>query len=403
MEKEKKTGVYTTGEFAKKANVSLRTIRYYDTQGILKPTSMSEAGYRLYTDEDFARLQKILTLKYLGFSLEEIADISVRDTDTGYVKRSLELQQKLIHKKIEGLKLVEEALAETAGVIENGELVDWSRMLNLIHMINMEKTLAEQYKNGNNLNIRIRLHQDYSVNPKGWFEWIFEQMPIKPHQKILEIGCGNGQLWKQQSGEEKKVKPLPADCEIILSDVSHGMIGEAKEQLGVQKGFYYQAFDCQKIPFSDETFDIVAANHVMFYVKDREKALSEIRRVLKCGGVFICSTYGQNHMREISALVKEFDKRVALSEVNLYEVFGLENGKSQLEAYFKSVETRIYEDELHVDKVEPLIDYIMSCHGNQHEYLNGQYEKFKAFLSEKLQKKGYICITKSAGMFYCEK
>ena len=52
-------GYYTSGEFARKANVTIRTIRYYDKQGILKPSQVSEAGYRLYTDEDFGRLQKM--------------------------------------------------------------------------------------------------------------------------------------------------------------------------------------------------------------------------------------------------------------------------------------------------------------------------------------------------------
>ena len=70
---------YTSGEFAKKANVTIRTIRYYDKQGILKPSKVSDAGYRMYTDEDFARLQKILSLKYLGFSLEEIMAMTIND------------------------------------------------------------------------------------------------------------------------------------------------------------------------------------------------------------------------------------------------------------------------------------------------------------------------------------
>ena len=65
-------GYYTSGEFARRANVTIRTIRYYDKQGILKPSLVNEAGYRLYTDEDFGRLQKILSLKYLGFSLSLI-------------------------------------------------------------------------------------------------------------------------------------------------------------------------------------------------------------------------------------------------------------------------------------------------------------------------------------------
>ncbi len=49
---------YTTGEFGKKANVSIRTIRFYDNKGLLKPSCINEAGYRLYTEHDFAKLQK---------------------------------------------------------------------------------------------------------------------------------------------------------------------------------------------------------------------------------------------------------------------------------------------------------------------------------------------------------
>ena len=56
-----KDGYYTSGEFAKKANVTLRTIRYYDRQGILKPSKVADNGYRLYTDADFAKLQTLKT------------------------------------------------------------------------------------------------------------------------------------------------------------------------------------------------------------------------------------------------------------------------------------------------------------------------------------------------------
>ena len=58
----KKPGYYSSGEFARMAHVTLRTIRYYDKHDILKPTWVSESGARFYTDEDFARLQQILLL-----------------------------------------------------------------------------------------------------------------------------------------------------------------------------------------------------------------------------------------------------------------------------------------------------------------------------------------------------
>ena len=62
--------LYTAGEIAKIAGVSLRTIRFYDVKGLLKPVSYSDAGYRYYNQESLAVLQKILMLKYLGFSLQ---------------------------------------------------------------------------------------------------------------------------------------------------------------------------------------------------------------------------------------------------------------------------------------------------------------------------------------------
>ena len=49
---------YTTGEFARMAHVTIRTIRYYDKKGLLKPSFINESGYRMYSDEDFLKLQK---------------------------------------------------------------------------------------------------------------------------------------------------------------------------------------------------------------------------------------------------------------------------------------------------------------------------------------------------------
>ena len=60
---------YRIGDFANKAGVTVRTIRYYDRIGLLRPTSRSDANQRLYSELDFARLQQILTLKLIGLSL----------------------------------------------------------------------------------------------------------------------------------------------------------------------------------------------------------------------------------------------------------------------------------------------------------------------------------------------
>lgn len=391
-------GYYTSGEFAKRANISIRTIRYYDKEGLLKPARMTEAGYRLYTASDFARLQKILSLKYLGFSLEEIRSITAGDEDGGYVEQSLRLQMDLVRKRMEHLKQVEQSLLETSRFIRENAEIDWNKILHLIHITNMEKSLVEQYKNAANITIRIDLHRRYATNPMGWYPWLFTLFDVKDGERALELGCGNGELYRENRDR------IPKGADFCLSDISEGMVLDAKAHLRrVPGSFAYQVFDCRRIPKADESYEKVAANHVLFYLKDLDGALQEVFRVLKPGGTFLCSTYGQAHMKEIGQLVKEFDSRITLSEVNLYDVFGLENGQEALERHFERVEKVTYSDGLKVGSPGPLMDYILSCHGNQQEYLDGRYEEFREFLRKKIEKKGTLSITKMAGAFLCRK
>lgn len=389
-------GYYTSGEFARKARVTIRTIRFYDRQGILKPSKVSEAGYRLYTDEDFGRLQKILSLKYLGFSLEEIMALTIND-DREDMANSLKLQKELIRKRIRHLQMMEQTLEDTSRLVEDSGEMDWNSILNLIHITNMEHAVVDQYKTSVNINARIELHRRFSHNPVPWFSWIVSRIPFGEMNTILEVGCGSGQLWKEIPPEELEKK------EIHVTDVSSGMVEDAAELLrkSGRGSLIFETEDCQNLSYEDGSFDGVLANHVLFYVKNLPKALEEIRRVLKPGGVFYCSTYGREHMKEITSLVQEFDSRITLSEVALYELFGLENGEGMLKETFGRVEKILYDDYLLVDEAEPLLDYILSCHGNQSEFLSKRQLEFKRFLQRKIRDKGALRITKMAGMFVC--
>lgn len=123
------------------AKVTVRTIRYYDSHDVLKPSFVSESGTRFYTDEDFARLQQILLLKFLGFSLNDIKNMTIGDTDYHFMLDSLEVQLKLVRDKIEQLQLVETAIEDTSYEIKEHHAVNWEKMLNLIHLTGMELSL----------------------------------------------------------------------------------------------------------------------------------------------------------------------------------------------------------------------------------------------------------------------
>lgn len=402
-------GYYSSGQFARLAGVSLKTIRFYDKKNILKPSYRNASGARFYTEEDFAKLQQILLLKYLGLSLEDIKELAIDTSDQHLLLSSLQLQKKLVKDRMEQLQLVEAALNNTVSVMEQEQQVDWSHMLELIHLTGMEKSLKSQYQDAGNISARIRLHRDYSVNKQGWFPWVFEQCGITAGMRVLELGCGNGALWAEN------ISRLPEGVQVVLSDISEGMIRDARrgvadamEQAARVAGkgaggapFSFATFDCSSIPYEDASFDLVIANHLLFYCDDIEAVCREVNRVLKQGGRFVCSTYGTRHMKEITHLVQEFDSRIVLAAEDLYEIFGLENGGTMLDKVFGEVSMIRYEDEIRLNRPEPLLEYILSCHGNQNRILLDKYKEFKAFVTEKTRY-GFK-ITKDAGVFVAKK
>ena len=386
----KKQGYYTTGEFAEKAHVTLRTIRWYDSKNLLKPSAYTEGGARLYTDADLAKLQQILLFKYLGFSLDDIREMVMTGGDEEYLLGSLDIQKKLVQEKIEELNDVYQALDRTKDAIEKHHGKELNAMLNLIHITGADQSLKTQYMNSTNVAARIRLHSEYSVNQEGWFPWLYRMSEIQDGMNILEIGCGNGALWLENMNH------IPPDVHITLSDISDGMLRDARNSINDER-FSFSCFNAEKIPFEDESFDVVYANHMLFYCENIDLVVKECRRVLKKGGKLICSTYSKRHMKEITELVQEFDKDIVLSSDVLYERFGLDNGNNILNRYFDSVECIRYEDSIEISDSEPLINYIVSCHGNQNRILIDHYREFRDFVADKV-KNGFH-ITKDAGIF----
>ena len=377
---------YKTGQFAKLANVSERTIRYYEKIGLLKPSFVMENGYRQYSDLDLLKLQKILSLKHLGFSIEEIFPMVMDNTN---LKESFELQIDLIEDKISHLQSLKDALKRASQTPD----LSWNMILSLVQLSNEETNIIEQYKNAKNLNDRISLHEKYSTNKQGWFNWLFNQIDFSKVNRLLELGCGNGKLWQENRIDLR-------NREIFLSDISEGMVEEVRNKLG--SDFNCIVADAEKIPFKDSYFDTIIANHVLFYLNDLYLGLKEISRVLKPNGILYCSTYGKNHMKEITEIVQNFDSQINLSNHSLYDIFGLENGESILKEYFFNIQRMDYKDSLEITESKPLIDYIMSCHGNQNEILGPRLNEFKEYIEELLENNGKIVVTKQAGLFVCK-
>ena len=251
---------------------------------------------------------------------------------------------------------------------------------------------TDQYKDATKLNARVLIHQRFSTNPYGWMNWVFDHILALPaNAKILELGCGPGYLWKENASR------IPSTWDITLSDLSSGMLDSAWRNLVVTgRNYKFKEINAQEIPYEDETFGAVIANHMLYHVPDKLKALAEIRRVLKTGGHFFATTVGDNHLKEITDWFRQIHK----SEVweSFTHLFTLENGLDQLKPFFPNVTVSRYEDNLHVTELEPLIAYFRSM-ARTSELSDDEFAKLRNDLEKELKEKGRIFITKDSGLF----
>lgn len=125
---------YHSGQFAEKASVSVRTLRYYDKMGLLSPSQYTESGYRLYTNEDLLSLQNILALKFLGFSLEEIR--LLLSTGPKRLEEVLAQQKAMMAEKRAQLDTIIGAIEETERLLQTNRC-NWASIVKVIQVIQM--------------------------------------------------------------------------------------------------------------------------------------------------------------------------------------------------------------------------------------------------------------------------
>lgn len=91
---------YTTGEIAKLCGVSVRTVQYYDTRGILTPSELTEGGRRLYSEDDFKRMKIICFLRDAGISINSIGELLSEDNPGSVISVLLEQQEQLLREEV---------------------------------------------------------------------------------------------------------------------------------------------------------------------------------------------------------------------------------------------------------------------------------------------------------------
>lgn len=131
-------GFMTVGEVAKKMGVTVRTLQYYDKEGLLSPSAESEGGRRLYTDKDLIALHQIISLKSLGFSLEDIKERLISLETPADVANALTEQADDIRKKIEQLEASLSAIEQLKTEVLQMQTVNFKKYADIIVNLQMK-------------------------------------------------------------------------------------------------------------------------------------------------------------------------------------------------------------------------------------------------------------------------
>lgn len=379
------------GEFAKRSGVTVKTLLHYDKIGLLKPSEKTDSGYRIYCEEDLLKLQQITTLKFIGLSLNEISHILHESGEN--LESMISFQKKALEEKKKHIEAVIDVFNKAQNTAKKNGFLDTSNLIDIIKVTNMESRVREQYKSDKNLNIRSNLHS-YNINKIDFDKWCFSQINFSINANVLELGCGTGKLWF------KNKDYIDNTSNITLSDFSKSMIKIAKNRLkDVYHDFHYKEINAEKIPYDDETFDIIIAQHMIYFIPDIEKALTEIQRVLKPNGIFYVTANSCDSMKELNILAENFAPNSGLDNNGYSERFDLEHGRGMLEKYFSKVDVEILNGKIIVDEAEPVVSYKASTIQGSAILVGEKKKDFSNYLEEYIKKNGSISITTKTCMF----
>lgn len=253
------------------------------------------------------------------------------------------------------------------------------------------EVLTRQYKDSVNLDIRRNFHKKYSTNPIGYTDWIITNIRFFKGCRILEVGCGTGSLW------ENYPELIDTFSELVLTDISNGMIELVKERYAGRKNIQIQAMDVLDMPFEENSFDIIVANSLLYHVTDVDSALENIRRILRDDGVFYATTFGKdgqiNYIHHAMFEMGLSDSK-KIDEIS----FSLENGRGILRDHFSVVIEETYDNHLEVLEPLDLVDYIFSMSSMCHIDRSNR-DKMNAYFESKKDSKGVLTIPMMYGMF----
>lgn len=199
----------------------------------------------------------------------------------------------------------------------------------------------QTYASGEILRTKIDIHEKYSSVPIDIPQEIRRLLKMKGEEDLLDIGCGTGHFLEKlrMSGHSGK---------LLGVDIASGGFGRAENLAREMDVFLLQA-DARRLPFQGASFEFVTALHMLSHAPKLGPLMSEVKRVLNSGGVFLATANSFANYPHVAGYRRRvFGKMGWGQPMFTTNVFNTENAECTLSPYWRSVKTEVMAGELKI-------------------------------------------------------
>lgn len=388
--------LYTIGQLAKLAGISTKTLRIYERKGLLIPERNAENSYRMYGEEAVRTLEKIQLMKYLDFSLDQIAEFLTLYENVSREKMLSE-QKRLLEKKRTQLNTV---IAHVDRAVQECKLGEQDSN-------DFLKAFGSIVKNQRADELVGHLSR-HSNEPWGWSRFVVDTVGLEADMHVLDAGAGYGNLWR--CNEERLPKNLSVTC--VDRHNTHMdtfcLYLEEQKQEGkfASSEFTFVRDDLETMSF-EKDYDRIFFNHTVSHIADRPALYCKFYEALAENGILTCTWGGylfydkmQPYFREFFGSCPELDKGLAKHKQRA------DAWEQELRDVFPEVENHAYVITLNFSTAEEFLDYIVQVCKPVREVLEVRREEFLTFLRGKetlKNEQGVYEFARDTFLFTCKK
>ena len=388
----------TSGEIAKKAGVSQKAVRLYDEKGLLKPSDYSEGNYRLYDKEALQILEKIVALKAIGFSLEEIRDNLVAG-DAVDIEEALRMQLKVMEEKRWQIEKVITSINRT--LERKDKKLDWDDVAEIVQNVSIDLKADEGHWDA-------LLHTSQELD---WYVKVFRSLDIKKNEKVLDLGCGFSKLWRNNWTDiPVGTKVYAYDMHGSWADDFAGFLEENRSTLPKDVEINITFEDLEKEEAwknikKEKDYSLIVAHYISDELRDVEKFVERAGKVLAKGGVFSFNCVQVNSWSEyFKGLFDEIGVKADFIDQKIEE-----DGKERdayvemLKKYFSDLKLVTLPTKWHYTDSKEIVDKMIKFYPDQEKLILAYEKKIRAVLDKAIKKDGEVVIETSSEFWHCSK